>query len=82
MAISTKAELKTEASSWVDDPHWFEAKADNLIVLAEARLNRLCRAVWPLWRYIAGMEKATRVTPGGPNPTVTGRSQASSVVDS
>lgn len=40
MAISTKADLKTEASSWADDPFWFADKADNLIALAEARLNR------------------------------------------
>lgn len=41
MALTTKATLVAEATEWLDSPSWLSARSDNLLVLAEARLNRL-----------------------------------------
>src|SRR5215203_5879461 len=41
MALSTKSLLKTEVSERLDNPSWYASRADNLLILAEARLNRL-----------------------------------------
>src|SRR5215203_5303864 len=41
MALNTKALLKTEVSERLDNPGWYASRADNLLILAEARLNRL-----------------------------------------